>query len=171
MWTMTAKYLLAMYRSVSDTCLEVRRSRISVSLTYYAMEIVLMRCINSTPDVMKEQDKITQLNWTSSVLINALQQLQSTTGSCYYTYIAITGSPTAARSTFEWCGVKSAWGLLHWSLHKSDTIVPPDVGGGDKACQHLTLSSGYVNPDLISNFCNSDCTMPVYIRLYILPRM
>ena len=94
---------------------------------------------------------------------------------------AITGSPTAARSTFEWCGVKSAWGLLHWPLHKSDTIVPQDVGGGDKACQHLTqklpsdcrmyasietlISSGYVNPDLISNFCNSDCTMPVYIRL------
>ena len=72
MWTMTAKYLLAMYQSVSDTCSEVRCSRISVSLTYYATEIVLMRCISSTPDVMKEQDKITQLNWTSSVLITMM---------------------------------------------------------------------------------------------------
>ena len=60
----------------------------------------------------------------------------------------------------------------------NQTLVPPDVGGGDKACQHLTqklrsdcrtyasietlISSGYVNPDLISNFCNSDCAMPVY---------
>ena len=107
---------------------------------------------------------------------NAFQQLQSNTGCCFYTYMAIEGSPTNARNIFQLCGVET--GVYCTGHFTNETIVPPDVGGGDKACQHLTqklrsdclsytsietlISRGYVNPDFISNFCNSVCAMPVY---------
>ena len=107
---------------------------------------------------------------------NAFQQLLSNTGCCFYTYMAIEGSPTNARNIFQLCGVET--GDYCTGHFTNETIDPSDVGGGDKACQHLTqklrsdclsytsietlISIGYVNPDFISNFCNSVCAIPVY---------
>ena len=106
--------------------------------------------------------------------MNALLQLQSNLGCCFYTYLALDDSPTNARNTFAVCGLNS--GDFCTGRFTNQTIDPsedPEFACKQLAqelpsdCQSYTsietlMSSGYANPDFISNFCNSNCAMPVY---------